>query len=236
MLAACKTLACDLSSTRIGVQSASVRQPRNTPFDHLSGYHAAAPILAAAAATNVDWESMHPSGNANFVRPATDTFSWTDTRRVADGDRLHYCDWDGATEIHSPPKTGRGRARRDQVLCATSAATEKRSEDCDHLGRHRGARHDGDHANATANPTRAGSYRGALDGVRRRLRTAATTRSTRPNAGERRPRGRQYVAPDGRLLDAQLPRAHLPRRLCRAPPDVRRQLDDSTIRAAVARL
>ena len=70
-------------------------------------------ILAAAAAANVDWESMHPSSSANTLSAAageTVTFSWTDTHDVwLMADETHYtnCDWDGATEIHSTSvKTG----------------------------------------------------------------------------------------------------------------------------------
>ena len=64
-------------------------------------------ILAAAAAANVDWESMHPSSSANTLSAAageTVTFSWTDTHDVwLMADETHYtnCDWDGATEIGS---------------------------------------------------------------------------------------------------------------------------------------
>ena len=70
-------------------------------------------LAAAAAAANVDWESMHPSSSANTLSAGageTVTFSWTDTHDVwLMADETHYtnCDWDGATEIHSTSvKTG----------------------------------------------------------------------------------------------------------------------------------
>ena len=64
-------------------------------------------LAAAAAAANVDWESMHPSSSANTLSAGageTVTFSWTDTHDVwlmADEAAYNSCSFTGATEIHS---------------------------------------------------------------------------------------------------------------------------------------